>query len=437
VDTDRWARIQQLFHAILELPPSERAEFLSQACPNDPELGREVESLLAFEGQADGLLESPVWSAIRPGEATTPAPPAMAAGSQLGVFRIVEFLGAGGMGEVYRATDSKLNREVAIKVLPESFASDPERLARFTREAKVLALLNHPNIAQIYGVEESNNVRALVMELVPGKPLKGPLALETALNYARQIAGALEAAHDKGIIHRDLKPGNVMVTPEGVVKVLDFGLAAVAPTSAGDSAKSPTMAMAETQAGTIMGTAAYMSPEQAVGKPVDKRTDIWSFGVVLWELLTGHRLFEGETVSHTLAEVLRGPIAFRQPPVGAERAGVARSRGSEWRRRLGSLFGFGQWRSGVPAKRRVRPAAHLVRPGGQGHGNRGGTGRLFWSPGAFAGWDAAGRGEEQRGGRKEHLAAGSLPRRREHTVYVWFGHGYKSGLVAGWEPHYL
>jgi serine/threonine protein kinase/Tol biopolymer transport system component len=237
----------------------------------------------------------------------------LAPGTRLGPYEILAPLGAGGMGEVYRARDTKLKREVALKVLPESFANDPERMARFQREAEVLASLNHPNIAQIYGVED----HALVMELVEGETLAGPLPLETALSYARQIAEALEAAHDKGITHRDLKPANVKVTPGGVAKVLDFGLAAVAQTSGSateSAANSPTLTIRATQAGFIMGTAGYMSPEQAAGKPVDKRADIWSFGVVLWEMLTGRRLFDGETISHTLADVLRAPIDFDELP---------------------------------------------------------------------------------------------------------------------------
>ena len=237
----------------------------------------------------------------------------LSVGDRLGHYEILAPLGAGGMGEVYRARDTKLDREVAIKVLPQLLASDPERLARFEREAKVLAALNHPNIAQIYGLEQ----RALVMELVEGETLKGPLPIETALNYAHQIADALEAAHEKGITHRDLKPANVMITPAGVVKVLDFGLAAVAPASAGESdpSNSPTLTMRATQVGMILGTAAYMSPEQAAGKPVDKRADIWSFGVVLFELLTGRQLFgEGETISHTLADVLRASLDFDKLP---------------------------------------------------------------------------------------------------------------------------
>ena len=207
------------------------------------------------------------------------------------------------MGAVYRATDTKLNRDVAIKILPEAFAADPDRLARFTREAQVLASLNHPNIAAIYGVEE----RALILELVEGETLHGPLPVATALDYARQIAGALEYAHERGVVHRDLKPANVKVTPEGVVKLLDFGLAKAlaGEPSPGDTASSPTLTMRATVAGVIMGTAAYMSPEQAHGRDADRRADIWSFGVVLYEMLTGRMAFTGESISDTLASVLK------------------------------------------------------------------------------------------------------------------------------------
>jgi serine/threonine-protein kinase len=222
-------------------------------------------------------------------------------GETIAHYRITAKLGEGGMGEVYRATDTKLHRDVAIKVLPQSFAQDAERMARFTREAQVLASLNHPNIAQIYGVED----RALVMELVEGETLKGPLPLETALEYARQIAEALEAAHEKGIVHRDLKPANIKVTPQGVIKVLDFGLAKAAEEPTGNAENSPTLTISPTRAGLILGTAAYMSPEQANGKPADRRADIWSFGVVLYEMLTGQRAFAGESVSDTLASVLK------------------------------------------------------------------------------------------------------------------------------------
>jgi serine/threonine protein kinase/Tol biopolymer transport system component len=240
----------------------------------------------------------------------------LSAGEKLGPYEILAPIGAGGMGEVYRARDTKLKRDVALKVLPDSFARDPERMARFQREAEVLASLNHPNIAQIYGIED----RALVMELVEGQTLQGPLPLETALNYGRQIADALEAAHDKGIIHRDLKPANIMITPAGVVKVLDFGLAAVAQSSdSSNPANSPTLTISPTRAGTILGTAAYMSPEQARGKAVDRRADIWAFGVVLFEMLTGQRLFAGETVSDTLAAVLKEEPDWTRVPVKVRR----------------------------------------------------------------------------------------------------------------------
>lgn len=245
----------------------------------------------------------------------------LSAGDKLGPYEILASIGAGGMGEVYRAKDTKLEREVAIKVLPAALAQDPERLARFEREAKVLASLNHPNIAQIYGIEESSSGRALLMELVPGQTLQTPLPQAEALRIAVQIAEALEAAHEKGIIHRDLKPANIMITPIGVVKVLDFGLAAVPPRSADcDAANSPTLTMQATQAGMIMGTAGYMSPEQAAGQMVDKRADIWSFGVVLWEMLVGVRMFTGSTVAHILADVLRAPIDLDKLPKETPRA---------------------------------------------------------------------------------------------------------------------
>ena len=229
----------------------------------------------------------------------------LSVGGKLGPYEILAPIGAGGMGEVYRARDTKLDRDVAIKVLPAALAQHPDRIARFEREAKVLAALNHPNIATIHGLED----RAIVMELVEGPTLAdriaaGPLPVVESLQIAVQVADALEAAHEKGVVHRDLKPANVKVREDGTVKVLDFGLATAMQSSTrqpGEGANSPTLTMGATEVGMILGTAAYMSPEQAAGKPVDRRGDIWSFGVVLYEMLTGKRLFDGET----LADVLR------------------------------------------------------------------------------------------------------------------------------------
>ncbi len=236
-------------------------------------------------------------------------------GKTLAHYEITSQLGKGGMGEVYQAKDLKLGRDVAIKVLPKEFAQDPDRVARFQREAKLLASLNHPNIAAIYGLEESGGTNFLVLELVEGETLadqikRGPIPVEESLKLALQIAEALEAAHEKGVIHRDLKPANIKVTPEGKVKVLDFGLAKA---FGGEQAEtvlsnSPTLSVAATQQGVILGTAAYMSPEQAKGKTVDKRADIWAFGAVLFEMLTGKPAFPGDEISEILASVIKGDI---------------------------------------------------------------------------------------------------------------------------------
>jgi Tol biopolymer transport system component/predicted Ser/Thr protein kinase len=303
-------------------------------------------------------------------------------GESIAHYHITAKLGEGGMGEVYHATDTKLHRDVAIKVLPESFAKDAERMARFTREAQVLAALNHPNIAQIYGVED----RAIVMELVEGETLKGPVPIETALNYAKQIAEALEAAHEKGIIHRDLKPANIKVTSQGVVKVLDFGLAAVAQPAAdhaGDPSASPTMTISPTRVGMILGTAAYMSPEQARGKVVDKRADLWAFGVVLYEMLTGRELFAGETVSDILAGVLKSdPDWTALPPEtpASIRRLLRRCLERDRKRRLHDI-----------ADARIEIEEAVTQPEPQAMPNGGGRIRLAWVAaglllGAAGGW---------------------------------------------------
>ena len=232
-------------------------------------------------------------------------------GTRLSHYEITSQLGKGGMGEVYRATDTKLGRDVAIKVLPEEFVRDAERVARFQREAKLLASLNHPNIAAIHGLEEVDGSNFLVMELVEGSTLDsrikaGPIPVEEALKLALQIAEALEAAHEKGVIHRDLKPANIKVTPEGKVKVLDFGLAKAFAGGQADLnlSNSPTLSVAATRQGMVLGTAAYMSPEQARGKEVDRRSDIWAFGCVLYEMLTGKQTWTGDTVTDIIAAAL-------------------------------------------------------------------------------------------------------------------------------------
>ena len=283
-------------------------------------------------------------------------------------YRILEKIGQGGMGEVYRASDTKLHRDVAIKLLPEVFASDPERMARFSREAQVLASLNHPNIAAIHGLEEGDGRRALVMELVEGETLaeriaRGALPLEEALTVARQIAEALEEAHERGVIHRDLKPANVKLTSAGVVKLLDFGLAKALegePGTSGaiDLSQSPTLAGMGTQAGVILGTAAYMSPEQARGQKADRRSDIWSFGAVLYELLTAKQAFAGETVSDVLASVLKADPEWSALPAELPAAAgqlVRRCLVRDPKQRLQSI-----------GDARIALAESLVRPGGPG-----------------------------------------------------------------------
>jgi serine/threonine protein kinase len=257
---------------------------------------------------------------------------ALTSGTRLGPYEIVSPLGAGGMGEVYRAHDTKLARDVALKLVPELFASDRDRLARFTREAQALAALNHPNIAHIHGLEENGGVRAIVMELVEGEDLaqrlvRGPVPVDEALQMARQIAEALEAAHEQGIIHRDLKPANIKVRVDGTVKVLDFGLAKAltadarrASSGPAAPANSPTITSSATGVGVVLGTAAYMAPEQAKGKPADTRVDIWAFGCVLFEMLSGTRAFDGDDISETVVSVLSKEADWQRIPKEASAA---------------------------------------------------------------------------------------------------------------------
>jgi serine/threonine protein kinase len=301
---ERWATVERLYHEAVTRGASERAAFLAEGCAGDDALRREVESLLEHDGSAAFLSTPAAVQAVQ----VVPSNSSLI-GQAVGSYVISARLGAGGMGEVYRARDQKLGRDVAIKILPAAFTSDAERLARFAREARVVGALNHPHIGAIYGVEDASPVRALVLELVDGPTLadrieRGRIPVAEALTIARQIADALEAAHEKGIVHRDLKPANIKITREGVVKVLDFGLAKASGGTSPDPSQSPTITVAGTREGVILGTAAYMSPEQARGQTVDKRTDVWAFGCVFYEMLTGRAAFSGSTVSDTLAAIL-------------------------------------------------------------------------------------------------------------------------------------
>ena len=306
MDSDRWRQIEDLFHTLMERPPEMRAAFLNDACACDAELRQEIESLLSQADHAENFLES---SRVQP--ATLPAG-ASPLGKQFGAYRIVSQLGAGGMGKSIALHHNKLGRDVAIKTLPLEFAGDADRLARFRREARVLASLNHPNIAAIYGLEELHGTNYLVLEIVEGETLKdrirqrGRLPAGEALEICRQVAEALEAAHEKGIIHRDLKPANVMVTPAGRVKVLDFGMAKAVERyeARPEASQLATVTGLETVAGQMLGTPPYMSPEQACGNNVDGRTDVWAFGCLLYELLTGTRAFRGEVLADTIHAVL-------------------------------------------------------------------------------------------------------------------------------------
>ena len=307
MNPERFKQVRDVLEAALEKEPDERSRFLDEACSSDPELRAEVDSLIARQDEAEDYLEMrPYGSQL---ESRSAGVSSLEPGARLGTYEILEPVGAGGMGEVYRARDTRLDRHVAIKVLPEAFAKDKDRLARFKREARLLAQLNHSNIATLHGLEEHLGQLFLVMEFVEGKTLreriaKCPLPVEESVLLFTQIAEGLDAAHEKGIVHRDLKPANIKIGPDGQVKILDFGLAkAIASGTQPQRSEAPT-ATKGTALGLILGTAPYMSPEQASGKPVDKRTDIWAFGCCLFEALTGQVAFLGETASETIAKIL-------------------------------------------------------------------------------------------------------------------------------------
>jgi eukaryotic-like serine/threonine-protein kinase len=321
-DPSRWPRVKELFDSALARAPEQRATFLRDACGVDGALRQEVESLLAAHAAAGSFAErAAIDAAVLQGAPLgSRAAPALSAGTELGPYRILGPLGAGGMGEVYRAHDTRLQREVAIKVLPAAVSEDPDRVARLTREARLLAALNHPYIATIHGLEVAGASHAIVMELVEGPTLddrlaQGPFALETALELARQIAEALAAAHVKGVIHRDLKPANVKLTASGTVKVLDFGLAKAMGTDARDASGAPAVTEGASREGLVTGTPGYMSPEQARGLPLDARSDVWAFGAVVYEMLTARPAFGRREPGETLVAItLREPEWDRLPP---------------------------------------------------------------------------------------------------------------------------
>jgi serine/threonine protein kinase len=322
---ERWRQVDQLYNSALEREPGRRGDFLAEACAGDEELRREVESLLAQEGSK---LDRPAWDGAAD-LLDDPTQAQLVPGTQLGPYRIEAVIGAGGMGVVYRAHDSRLNRDVAIKVSKAQFTE------RFIREARAIAALKHTNICHLYDVGPDY----LVMEYVEGPNLRGSLDFDDALPIIRQLIDGIQAAHEKNIVHRDLKPTNIKITPEGVVKILDFGLAKSVesrlPTD-GKPEDSPTLTIGATQAGAVLGTAAYMSPEQAKGKAADQRSDIWSFGVVVYELLAGRRPFEGDTTVETLGLVLNKEPDWTPVPERARRL-LQRCLQKDRKQRLGSI----------------------------------------------------------------------------------------------------
>jgi serine/threonine-protein kinase len=316
IEEARWAKLDALLEAALDRPEEERSRWLREACEGDVELESDLSRLVALAEGEDARLptgpdSSPLWADVATELAASDSLPA---GTRLGPYEVFELIGRGGMGSVYRALDPSLGREVAIKALSSDFASDPSNLRRFEREAKVLASLNHPNIAAIYDLLEVEGERYLILELVSGETLgerlaRGALALDELLAVAAQLAEALEEAHRKGIVHRDLKPSNVKLTERGRVKILDFGLARESASSTPATLAPPT-----TGSGVVLGTPGYMSPEQARGQSADKRADIWAFGCLLYEMLTGQRAFTGATVSDAIAAVLRDEVSWERLP---------------------------------------------------------------------------------------------------------------------------
>jgi serine/threonine protein kinase/sugar lactone lactonase YvrE len=350
---DRWQQLSRIYHALAHCDPADRAAFLDEMCRGDSALHRELESLLAHARSGDTLVGT-----------QPPRPLPSLVGTRVGAYEVREVMGAGGMGDVYRAHDTRLHRDVALKILPEVFASDADRLARFRREAQVLGSLNHPNIAQIYGLEDADGRYGLVLELVEGPTLAdriagGPIALDAALAIARQLADALQAAHDRGIVHRDLKPANIKVRADGTVKVLDFGLAkALAAGTVGVT----TADSAQTSRGVVLGTVPYMAPEQARGADTDERVDVWAFGAVLYEMVTGRSPFAAGSVADTL-----GAILYREPDWDRVPAGVqlplSRCLEKDANRRLRRIADVRAALEALPASSQRRPLRRVALAG--------------------------------------------------------------------------
>src|SRR5262245_54504554 len=326
MERDRWEQIERLYHAALERDPEARERFLDEACANDEALRREVAGLLACDVPSDGFIQSPAIEIAARAlaaeayiEASNKSMKGPIAGSHIGAYRLLEPLGRGGMGEVYLALDTRLGRKVAVKLLLAEFTTDAERLRRFEQEARAASALNHPNIITVYEIDEIEERRFIVTEYVEGETLRRRMAcapqrrirLSEALEIAAQVAAALAAAHEAGITHRDIKPENVMSRSDGLVKVLDFGLAKLS--NARTGSQPPAAESLNTRSGTVMGTASYMSPEQARGEKVDHRTDIFSLGVMLYEMLAGRRPFEGATASDVMAAILTNePVSLEE-----------------------------------------------------------------------------------------------------------------------------
>ena len=352
-----WRQIEEISESALERPPGDREAFLREACGGDEEVRHEIEAVLANIARAEMFLEQPV--AAVAAQVLETSTDAVLTGGRLNALAMGPLIGIGGMGQVYRARDSELDRDVAVKVLLPEFARDADRVARFAREARVLATLNHPNIAQIHGFEKSDAATAIIMELVEGETLtqriaRGPSAMSEMLSIARQIAEALEAAHDQGVIHRDLKPANIKVRPDGTVKVLDFGLAKSVQHAASEGDECMKSGDPSTIPGMMLGTIAYMAPEQARQKPVDRRVDIWALGCVMFEMLTGQPAFTGETPSDVLVKIIEGGTAGNH---AAGDSAIADSMSGEERQ------ASNRFRGGGPSRDRRRREGAGIRRG--------------------------------------------------------------------------